>query len=108
MLKSVTHHVSCVQSTTYRQSAPPHPPFVEGGGNSGASSEPKTLNSGFSLSITGSAGRLIASVLGIEPVNELVAQAYATGKLSPHIRTIIELGGEDSKLILLGESASGG
>ena len=104
MLKSVTHHVSCVQSTTYRQSAPPHPPFVEGGGNSGASSELKTLNSGFSLSITGSAGRLIASVLGIEPVNELVAQAYATGKLSPHIRTIIELGGEDSKLIMLGEN----
>ncbi|MCX5718021.1 MAG: acyl-CoA dehydratase activase [Nitrospirae bacterium] len=58
----------------------------------------------FSLSITGSAGRLIASVLGIEPVNELVAQAYATRKLSPHIRTIIELGGEDSKLIMLGEN----
>ncbi|MFZ3123309.1 MAG: acyl-CoA dehydratase activase [Thermodesulfovibrionales bacterium] len=67
-------------------------------------SELKTLNSGFSLSITGSAGRLIASVLGIEPVNELVAQAYATRKLSPHIRTIIELGGEDSKLIMLGEN----
>ncbi|MDP1758719.1 MAG: acyl-CoA dehydratase activase, partial [Thermodesulfovibrionales bacterium] len=58
----------------------------------------------FSLSITGSAGRLIASVLGIEPVNELVAQAQATRKLSPHIRTIIELGGEDSKLIMLGEN----
>jgi len=58
----------------------------------------------FSLSITGSAGRLISSVLGIEPVNELVAQAYATQKLFPHIRTIIELGGEDSKLILLGEN----
>ncbi|OGW31479.1 MAG: CoA protein activase [Nitrospirae bacterium GWF2_44_13] len=67
-------------------------------------SELKTLNSGFSLSITGSAGRLIASVLGIEPVNELVAQAYATRKLSPHVRTIIELGGEDSKLIMLGEN----
>ncbi|MDO8747340.1 MAG: acyl-CoA dehydratase activase, partial [Thermodesulfovibrionales bacterium] len=67
-------------------------------------SELKTLNSGFSLSITGSAGRLIASVLGVEPVNELVAQAYATRKLSPHVRTIIELGGEDSKLIMLGEN----
>ncbi|MCG2813594.1 MAG: hypothetical protein L6245_02830, partial [Thermodesulfovibrionales bacterium] len=58
----------------------------------------------FSLSITGSSGRLIASVLGVEPVNELVAQAYATRKLSPHVRTIIELGGEDSKLIMLGEN----
>ncbi|HBR21903.1 MAG TPA: CoA protein activase, partial [Nitrospiraceae bacterium] len=69
-------------------------------------SELQTPNSklSFSLSITGSAGRLIASVLGIEPVNELVAQAYATGKLSPHVRTIIELGGEDSKLIMLGEN----
>jgi len=67
-----------------------------------------SADSPFSLSITGSAGRIIASVLGIEPVNELVAQAYATGKLSPHVRTIIELGGEDSKLIMLGESAIGG
>ncbi|TAL24915.1 MAG: CoA protein activase, partial [Nitrospirae bacterium] len=69
------------------------------------SSELGTRNSELSLSITGSAGRLIASVLGIEPVNELVAQSYATKKLFPHIKTIIELGGEDSKLILLGESA---
>ncbi len=55
----------------------------------------------FSLSITGSAGRLIASVLGIEPVNEIVAQAYSTHKLFPHIKTIVEMGGEDSKLIIL-------
>ncbi len=57
----------------------------------------------FSLSITGSAGRLIASIFGIEPVNEIVAQAYATHKLFPRIKTIIEMGGEDSKLILLGK-----
>ncbi len=57
----------------------------------------------FSLSVTGSAGRLIASILGIKPVNEIVAQAYSTHKLFPHIKTIIEMGGEDSKLILLGE-----
>jgi len=59
----------------------------------------------FSLSITGSAGRLIASILGIRPVNEIVAQAYSTHKLFPRIKTIIEMGGEDSKLILLGEDA---
>ena len=56
-----------------------------------------------SLSVTGSAGRIIASVLGLEPVNEVVAHTYATRRLYPGIRTIIELGGEDSKLILLGE-----
>lgn len=61
------------------------------------------LNADFSLSITGSAGRLIASILGIKPVNEVVAQVYATQRLFPRIKTIIEVGGEDSKLILLGE-----
>lgn len=65
------------------------------------------LRPDFSLSITGSAGKLLASVLGLVPVNELVAQAYSTKKLFPQIRTIIELGGEDSKLIMLGEAVSG-
>jgi predicted CoA-substrate-specific enzyme activase len=55
------------------------------------------------IAVTGSAGKLIAQVLGVEPVNELVAQAFATKKLHPHIRTVIEMGGEDSKLILLDE-----
>ena len=59
----------------------------------------------FSLSVTGSAGRLIASVLGIKPVNEIVAQAYSTKILFPRIKTIIEMGGEDSKLIYLGEGS---
>ncbi|MEF9476135.1 MAG: CoA protein activase, partial [Candidatus Mariimomonas ferrooxydans] len=54
-----------------------------------------------SISITGSAGRLIADILGINPVNELIAQSYSTKKLYPDVRTIIEMGGEDSKLILL-------
>lgn len=57
----------------------------------------------FSLSVTGSAGRLIASVLKIKPVNEIVAQAFATHTLLPQVKTIIEMGGEDSKLIILGE-----
>jgi predicted CoA-substrate-specific enzyme activase len=56
-----------------------------------------------SLSVTGSAGRLIASILKIKPVNEIVAQAFSTHMLFPQIKTIIEMGGEDSKLILLGE-----
>ena len=61
------------------------------------------LTTGCSISVTGSAGRLIGEVLGVEPINEVVAQAYSTGRLFPHIRTVIEMGGEDSKLILLGE-----
>ncbi len=60
----------------------------------------------FSLSVTGSAGRLIGSILEIEPVNEVVAFSYATRSLYPEVRTIIELGGEDSKLILLSDNSS--
>ncbi len=55
-----------------------------------------------SLSVTGSAGRFIGSILHIDPVNEVVAQACATSNLYPHIRSVIELGGEDSKLIFVG------
>ena len=58
-----------------------------------------------SLSVTGSAGRLLGAVLGITPINEVVAYAYATRKLYPYIRTVIELGGEDSKLIILGDDS---
>ncbi len=54
-----------------------------------------------SLSITGSAGKIIASILNIKPINEIVSQSYSVRKLYPEIETIIELGGEDSKLILL-------
>jgi predicted CoA-substrate-specific enzyme activase len=53
------------------------------------------------LGITGSAGRLLAGIFNIKPVNEIVAQSYSTKKLYPEVRTIIEMGGEDSKLILL-------
>ncbi|UCF87030.1 MAG: hypothetical protein JSV71_05995, partial [Nitrospiraceae bacterium] len=63
----------------------------------------KDLEHSVSLSITGSAGRLVANILDIEPVNEIVAQSYSTRKLHPEVRTIIEMGGEDSKLILLQE-----
>jgi predicted CoA-substrate-specific enzyme activase len=56
------------------------------------------------LSITGSAGRLIANILGLVPLNEVVAQAFAARTLYPHIKSIIELGGEDSKLILLNDT----
>jgi predicted CoA-substrate-specific enzyme activase len=57
-----------------------------------------------SLSVTGTSGKLIASILGMDPVNEIVAQAYSTQKLHPHVNTIIEMGGEDSKLIVMDDS----
>lgn len=54
-----------------------------------------------SISITGSAGKLIANGLEIEPLNEVVAQSYAIKKLYPEVKSVIEMGGEDSKLILM-------
>lgn len=58
-----------------------------------------------SLSVTGSAVKAIASALKIKPINEIVSQFYSIKKLFPHINTIIELGGEDSKLIVLENGA---
>ncbi len=54
-----------------------------------------------SLSITGSAGKFIAATLGLRHVNEIASQSFSVRKLHPEIRTIIELGGEDAKLIIL-------
>lgn len=58
---------------------------------------------GSGLSLTGSSARVLSPVLGIRPVNEVISQSYSIKKLYPHIRTVFELGGEDSKLIILEE-----
>ncbi len=57
-----------------------------------------------SLAVTGTSGKLIASILGMDFVNEIIAQAYSIQKLHPHIKTVIEMGGEDSKLIIVDEA----
>lgn len=54
-----------------------------------------------SLSITGSAGKSLAAMPGVTYTNEIASQAYAIRNLYPHINTVIEIGGEDSKLIIL-------
>jgi len=50
---------------------------------------------------TGTGGQLIASLLGIPFINEITAQAAGTACFHPEIQTILEIGGEDSKLIVL-------
>lgn len=52
---------------------------------------------------TGSAGRFLAKLLDIPFINEVPAQAAAICHLYPQLRqaTIIEMGGQDSKLIFL-------
>ncbi len=50
---------------------------------------------------TGTGGQLIATLLEIPFVNEITAQATGTIHFHPQVRTILEIGGEDSKLIVL-------
>jgi predicted CoA-substrate-specific enzyme activase len=53
------------------------------------------------IAITGSGGKLATDLIGGIFVNEIIAQATSSGKLFPDARTVIEIGGEDSKLIIL-------
>ena len=53
------------------------------------------------VAVTGSGGKLVAELLGGQFINEIVAQARAVEHLYPEVRTVIDIGGEDSKLILL-------
>ncbi len=50
---------------------------------------------------TGSAGRLLCQLLEVPFVNELICQAVAIKRLHPAVRTLIEMGGQDSKIIFL-------
>lgn len=51
---------------------------------------------------TGSGRQLAAAIVGADIVkNEITAHAVASQKVIPDVRTIIEIGGQDSKIILL-------
>ncbi len=53
------------------------------------------------VGVTGSGGGPIADPLGVRHVNELIAQTRAVGELHPRAKTVIEIGGQDSKLLAL-------
>ncbi|MBM3499818.1 MAG: CoA activase, partial [Armatimonadetes bacterium] len=53
------------------------------------------------VATTGTAGESVAEHLRGVMVNEVIAQALATGRLHPEARTVIDIGGEDSKLVVL-------
>lgn len=55
------------------------------------------------LSFTGTGGKLLSDLLRGHFVNEIIAQARAIQYFYPEIRTIIDIGGEDSKLIFIEE-----
>ena len=56
-----------------------------------------------SISFTGIGGKLLSELLEGNFVNEIIAQSKAVQHFYPEVRTIIDIGGEDSKLILLEE-----
>ena len=62
---------------------------------------PRDLITG--TAVTGTGGRLATSLIGGVFVNEIIAQATSAGMMYPEARTVIEIGGEDSKLIVLEE-----
>ena len=53
------------------------------------------------VALTGTGGKLAARHIGGVFVNEIIAQATSAGRIFPEARTVIEIGGEDSKLIVL-------
>jgi predicted CoA-substrate-specific enzyme activase len=53
------------------------------------------------IALTGTGGKLATELIGGVFVNEIIAQATSTGRLFPDAQTVIEIGGEDSKLIIL-------
>jgi len=50
---------------------------------------------------TGSGRNFIADVMSVGKENEIISQAKAVAYFYPEVRTIIEIGGQDSKLIFL-------
>jgi len=56
------------------------------------------------IAFTGTGSKLASEILNGIAVNEIVAQSKAVMEFYPEVRTVIEMGGEDSKLIFLEES----
>ncbi|MFC1555577.1 acyl-CoA dehydratase activase [candidate division KSB1 bacterium] len=59
------------------------------------------------IAVTGTAGTIISEALETFYCNEVIAAARGISELYPIFRTVIEMGGEDSKLLVLKESSDG-
>lgn len=56
-------------------------------------------NCEFNINITGSAGMGIGERIGIEFIQEVVAAVEVVNKIYPNTHTLIDLGGEDAKMV---------
>jgi predicted CoA-substrate-specific enzyme activase len=57
--------------------------------------------------ITGSGKELVAKVANFGTINEIVAHAKAAWTLHPDVKTVFEIGGQDSKYIEIGKTDDG-
>jgi predicted CoA-substrate-specific enzyme activase len=55
------------------------------------------------IAITGTGGKLAQELIGGHFINEIIAQSTAVAQLYPEVKTVMEMGGEDSKLIFMHE-----
>jgi predicted CoA-substrate-specific enzyme activase len=58
--------------------------------------------------ITGSGGNALSTFIGAKFVQEVNAIALAVEKLHPEVNSVIELGGQDAKIIIFKEAGEGG
>lgn len=59
------------------------------------------------MAVTGTGSASLAPLTGSEPVNEIIALARGAAQLAPEARSIIDMGGEDAKLILVSPDGRG-
>ncbi len=59
------------------------------------------------IAATGSAGKAIAPLVGAVFSNEVIAQAKAIEEYYPQVRTVVEMGGQDAKLLLMARDEGG-
>ncbi len=57
---------------------------------------------GARVAFTGTGGRLLARILRGNFVNEIIAHTEAATYFHPAVRTLLDMGGQDTKLVLLG------
>src|SRR5262249_5414703 len=58
--------------------------------------------------VTGSGGGSLAPLLGAKFVQEVTAVSLAVEKLHPEVNSVVELGGQDAKIIVFKEDEPGG
>ncbi|MDR1545897.1 MAG: acyl-CoA dehydratase activase [Deltaproteobacteria bacterium] len=58
--------------------------------------------------VTGAAAGRLAELLGGRPVGEIMALTLAARRILPQARTLVDIGGEDTKLLWFGRDGDGG